>query len=191
MFELNDTVASNSSSNLEDTANLKMALSALGKYDDSETGLSPYGDQKLFDAIKSLQQDESLKVDGIIKPNGPTHTKIREKLQKDTKSGNAFMDFKRNYFDMRKANTIGADKYFHCKANYEASEKGHEAEKRAEQLSNLRVKYKKNIKNDSNKDIFEDQGANIYGREAAKTGRFKSAKEACAIFRPNGLDEKY
>ena len=29
--------------------------------------------------------------------------------------------FAKNYFDMREANTIGADKYFHCKANAQAA----------------------------------------------------------------------
>jgi len=33
-------------------------------------------------------------------------------------------DFVGNYMDMREANTIGADRYFHCKANCEAAKRG-------------------------------------------------------------------
>lgn len=36
----------------------------------------------------------------------------------------AIDDFWRNYNDMRNANTIGGDKYFHCKANCEAARRG-------------------------------------------------------------------
>lgn len=33
-------------------------------------------------------------------------------------------DFLNNYMNMRNANTIGADKYFHCMANCQASQRG-------------------------------------------------------------------
>ena len=33
-------------------------------------------------------------------------------------------DFIRKYSDVKEANTIGADKYFHCKADYEAPKHG-------------------------------------------------------------------
>lgn len=36
----------------------------------------------------------------------------------------AFTGFFDNYTGMRDANTIGADKYFHCKANCSASQRG-------------------------------------------------------------------
>jgi len=191
MFELKKTVSRNSQTDLDDTANIKFALTSMGYYDDTESGLSPYSDDDLFTSIQSYQKDNELEPDGVIKPDGPTQYKMKESLKKDKKAGNAFTDFARNYFDMRKANTINADKYFHCKANYEAAERGNESAKRAEQLSKARIKYKKRFKNDTSKDIFEDQGANIYGREAAKSGKFTSAREACEVFRPNGLDDKY
>ena len=36
----------------------------------------------------------------------------------------AVADMTRNYFDMKRDNTVGADDYFHCKANYEAADRG-------------------------------------------------------------------
>jgi hypothetical protein len=36
----------------------------------------------------------------------------------------AVADMTRNYFDMKRDNTVGADDYFHCKANYEAANHG-------------------------------------------------------------------
>ena len=33
----------------------------------------------------------------------------------------ALRDMNRNYWDMKRDNTINADDYFHCKANYEAT----------------------------------------------------------------------
>ena len=36
----------------------------------------------------------------------------------------AVKDMIRNYVDMKQDNTIGADDYFHCKANYEAAQRG-------------------------------------------------------------------
>ncbi|SOB59839.1 protein of unknown function [Pseudodesulfovibrio profundus] len=50
-------------------------------------------------------------------------------------------DFVRNYTDMREANTVGADKYFHCKANYEASKRGPGGKAAAWTLSEARELY--------------------------------------------------
>ena len=36
----------------------------------------------------------------------------------------AIKDMNRNYWDMKRDNTIGNDDYFHCKANYEAADRG-------------------------------------------------------------------
>ncbi|MGQ0528079.1 MAG: peptidoglycan-binding protein, partial [Alphaproteobacteria bacterium] len=189
MFTLKRSIARDTRTDFDDVAAVTFALAALGYYDDTETGLSPYADDGLFRSIKSFQKDNDLKDDGVMKTDGPTQAKMNDKLKSDEKSVSAFGVFWRNYIDMREVQLDGADKYFHCKANYEATEKGWAT--RAENLSDQRAWYKKNIKKDSNLDVWEDQGANIWGREAAKTGKYKSASEACEIHRPEGLDEKY
>lgn len=47
-------------------------------------------------------------------------------------------DFIDNYNDMRDANTIGADKFFHCKASCEASQRGPIGGRTAEAISDTR-----------------------------------------------------
>src|SRR5690606_4119360 len=115
MFTLKGRVARNTATDLDDSATIKLALTALGYYDNGKTGLAPYGDDQLFSSIKSFQKDNNLEPDGVINADGPTQEKIKEKLGSDEKSGSAFEDFIKNRQDMKDANTIDADKYFHCK----------------------------------------------------------------------------
>ena len=191
MFELKRPITRNSKTDLEDTARVKLALTSLGHYDDTETGLSPYADNQFFHSVKAFQKENNLKVDGVINPEGETHTKIKEKLATDEKSGNAFGDFKRNFDHMNETRLDGGDKYFHCKANYEATDRGWFDEFRAKVLSDAKELRDQHYKGSPKSDSDADQKANIYGRDAAKSGKYRSAQEACAIFRPKGLDEKY
>jgi len=182
---------------LDDTSNVKLALTSLGYYDDSENGFSPYTDNQLFSSIQAFQKDNGLKVDGVINPEGQTHAKIKEDLQKNKRSGNTFLDFKRNFDLMKEADTIGADKYFHCIANYEAANRGWLGKVGANLMSGIReiTGAPKEILRDGLSerlnDIEKDMEANRHGREAARSEKYASAKEACAIFRPKGLNEKY
>ncbi|MCB1650752.1 MAG: hypothetical protein KDI46_01735 [Alphaproteobacteria bacterium] len=191
MFTLNKVIARDSATDLDDIAKIKRAMKGLGYYDDSDTGYSPYPDKRLFHSIQAFQKDNDLKTDGVIKPEGPTHETIKKELAKQSKSGNVFSDFIRNRKDMIEADTIDADKYFHCKANYEAAERGQVSSFIADALSMGREIYGQVIKNDPLTDMVEDQKANRYGRKAARSGKYKSASEACATFRPKALDEKY
>lgn len=190
MFTLADKVASNSATHLDDSAKIKFALTALDYYDDAITGLTPYTEKALFNSIKKFQQENGLAVDGIINSEGPTHNQLKYALQKNKSSGNAFSDFYKNYGDMKEANTVNADKYFHCKANYEAAQRGWLGKQSAETLSNVREVYG-GLKGDTVEDSVADQKANIYGRNAATSNKYSSSSEACAIYRPRGLDEKY
>lgn len=191
MFQLSGIVDQHSPTNPVDSGLVKVALKALGYYQEKDEDFTPYTNEKLFTSIKKFQSDNKLSKDGVIKPRGPTHQKIVENINKKPQALNAFFDFVENYFDMRDANTIGADKYFHCKANYEASNHGNSGLNTAKSLSDLRLMYKKHIKHNSSLDLFQDEGANIYGREALRSGKFSSATEACAPFRPQGLNEKH
>jgi hypothetical protein len=197
MFILNKVIARNSPVDLEDMAKTKFALTSLNYYDDTKAGMSPYGDDDVFNSIKSFQKDSNLRIDGVMKPEGPTHTAIKTKLDQDKTAGNVFTDFIKNYEDMRSANTIGADKYFHCKANYEASQRGWSGLAAANFMSNMREAgnmavdtFKKGVGR-TVRDVADDQKANKYGRDAARAGNFSSASEACSIFRPKGLNDKY
>jgi hypothetical protein len=77
---------------------------------------------------------------------------------------------------MRDANTIGADKYFHCKANCQASRRGKAGETTACAISNAREWVDQNIKGDSAAASAADQVANAAGRAGAN-----SSSMACEI----------
>mgnify|MGYP004597462669 CR=1 FL=1 len=50
-------------------------------------------------------------------------------------------DMVRNYIDMKRDNTIKGDDYFHCKANYEAAQRGKIGENIAEKLGNAKEEF--------------------------------------------------
>ena len=105
-------------------------------------------------------------------------------------------DLYRNFKDMRDANTIGADKYFHCMGHCQASREGAGGRDASEFIGEgreLTDEYinnpRKGIPKDKNKkDCDEDREANRTGRDG---DRNKSCKEICSPFRPSGLNDKY
>ena len=108
-------------------------------------------------------------------------------------------DFIQNYQDMKEANTIGADKYFHSKANCDGSQRGELGAIVAKGISDLR-EYTDSFKNvyikgmtqiESEKDSKEDQEANEYGRHQGQENPYGDCRDLVDKYRPNGLDDKY
>lgn len=101
----------------------------------------------------------------------------------------AFCDFLRNFYDMVVANTIDADKYFHCRANCEASKHGIAGSLVANAMSELRELWDQYspIEPDPRSECDKDREANKQGRE----GKEPDCRERCSKFRPRGLDPKY
>ena len=100
---------------------------------------------------------------------------------------------------MKETNTIGADKYFHSKANCEASQLGDFGEITAKGISDLR-EFADSFKNvyikgmteiESIKDSADDEEANKYGRSQGKNNPNENCGDLVEIYRPNGLPEKY
>ena len=104
-----------------------------------------------------------------------------------------------NYQDMKKANTIGADKYFHSKANCTAAQRGKIASIIAKGISELRefsdsfknVYFKNMTKIESEKDSMEDRQANDYGRNQGQIDKTTNCGVLVDKYRPNGLSEEY
>lgn len=94
-------------------------------------------------------------------------------------------DFWSNYEDMRRAKTIGADKFFHCMANCEAAKRGRSARLFASGISELREQIDENVKGDPRSACDADRFANNVGRSGAST--CKPCTDVCARFKPNGL----
>lgn len=116
---------------------------------------------------------------------------IKDSLKNNSEAFEAYGDFARNYFDMREADFIGGDKYFHCKANYQATSRGWKGKETAEKLSSAREDIQSTFSGKGFKDTVMDHTANWYGRAKTIKGEVKSAREACEYFRPRGLPEKY
>lgn len=65
-------LAHNSNSSPLDVIKIKAALSSLGHYEAPNWGVSIFPDSALFDAIRTFQKSQGLKVDGVMKPGGET-----------------------------------------------------------------------------------------------------------------------
>ncbi|XP_072574428.1 serum amyloid A-5 protein [Paramormyrops kingsleyae] len=97
--------------------------------------------------------------------------------------GQAFQgshDMWRAYRDMKKANTIGADKYFHARGNYDAANRGPGGRWAAKVISNARERIQR-IDWRGENDEEADQEANRWGRNGGDPN----------VYRPRGLDSKY
>lgn len=102
----------------------------------------------------------------------------------------AVSSFWRNYQDMRQANTIGADKYFHCMANCQASKGGLLGLAAAQCMSDGREWFDQNVKGDPPWASEQDQGAN---RQGQLQGFFRQdrCQIICDNLRPPGLSPTY
>lgn len=97
-------------------------------------------------------------------------------------------DFYTNYQDMRDANTIGADKYFHCMANCEAARRGLGGRAVSELISETRELTDEYIKRDPRSACDADRAANSQGRNGDPN---TPCSQVCGSLRPNGLDLRY
>ncbi|MEN3157788.1 RHS repeat-associated core domain-containing protein [Alkalimonas sp. NCh-2] len=103
----------------------------------------------------------------------------------------ADFDFYRNYRHMREANTIGADKYFHCKANCQAASRGLGGRVESYLLSEIRELLDQYFKGDSRMECDADREANDYGRKHGTNASHGDCAKICIPFRPNGLPNHY
>lgn len=187
--------------------------------------MSPFFDDNLTKAISMYQKDMGLPVTGFVTPDSPMIDKINERLsfypdgprfaaihaflgnnskfeaynaQRGKSMTGVAAPLKhmiKNYKDLKEAKTKGADKYFHCKGNYQAATYG----AYGKMLSQL-ISFGKELKdipqyamNDgwikSFKDTLSDWEANKSGWDGASSG--KSLFESCEQYRPMGLSKKY
>lgn len=194
MISLKSALGPNRPNDFDDLFQVKRALGRFGYLPAEDAEKYPAARHDDFNAIKMFQKDNKLDVDGVMKPDGPTVTAMNDRLESAvdyTKGLGGFFDLGKNYIDMRTANTKNADKYFHCKANYESTRRGNFGESLAKGLSNMREAFGQKIKGDPKDDMIADQAANKLGRTRAKSSDYESAQDACADLRPNGLHKKY
>lgn len=91
---------------------------------------------------------------------------------------------------MRDANTIGGDKYFHCKANCEAACRGIIGKGLACYVSDAREWVDENVKGDPASASAADQVANRYGQSGG-LNTVLPCEFVCSGFRPSGLPSQH
>eukprot|EP00057_Strongylocentrotus_purpuratus_P025352 XP_011679826.1 PREDICTED: serum amyloid A-5 protein-like [Strongylocentrotus purpuratus] len=84
-------------------------------------------------------------------------------------------DMWRSYSDMREANTIGADKYFHARGNFDAAQRGSGGRFAAEVISDAREGWQGGVSGRGAADTQADQEANIHGRNGGDPNRYRPA----------------
>lgn len=107
--------------------------------------------------------------------------------------------FLTNYNNMKKANTIGADKYFHAKANFEAAQQGLVGSMFAKIISDLRelsdnyrnINEKGYTLEESLKDINEDLKANQVGRDLGRLYPNDNSYQILEQMMLKGLPDRY
>lgn len=109
--------------------------------------------------------------------------------RQEQRSG-AIADFRHNYRQMLDANHIGADKYFHCVANCQATQRGTHGARMAEILSNSR-EWLQDLDPRKPNDRQADQRANVDGRNGARANPCGSCDQICASHRPNTLPQHF
>lgn len=77
-FRLKSWIDRAANVDLDDALRTKKALHRLGYYRIPSYGMNPYPDEPLFDGITRFQKDHDLVVDGVMKPDGETATKLGE-----------------------------------------------------------------------------------------------------------------
>jgi Putative peptidoglycan binding domain. len=81
MLNLKSPIGTNYRVDPNGLMNIKRALNQLGYYDvPPHRGIDDWTDDAMFDGIKRFQQDNSLKVDGFMRPGGPTEQKMNMKM---------------------------------------------------------------------------------------------------------------
>ena len=100
------------------------------------------------------------------------------------------------YLKMKNHGYKYLDDYHHCKANYNATSRGHYGEITAQQLGDIKEQfdfywnqlYKGKSKQEAIDDRTHDLDVNTIGRSRAKLKMYNSAMDACADYRSKNTD---
>lgn len=82
LFNVGSTVSPSSNMKADDVLKTKSALNAVGSYKVPEFGITDVPDMGMIDGLKTFQANNGLKVDGIMKPGGPTENALGQTLAK-------------------------------------------------------------------------------------------------------------
>jgi hypothetical protein len=77
-FRLKKPIGEEFNMDLDDTLNTKNALADVGHMDVPDYGIDEFPDRPMLDGVKSFQREQGLKVDGVMKPDGPTIERLNQ-----------------------------------------------------------------------------------------------------------------
>jgi len=80
IFALSGSIDPDTSMDEGDVFNTKTALNTLGHFKPPKHGLTRFPDQPMIDGVKSFQRANELRVDGVMKPGGPTAERVDQRL---------------------------------------------------------------------------------------------------------------
>lgn len=80
LFNVGSTVSTSSNIKPDDVLKTKTALNAVGSYDVPDFGITDIPDTGMIDGLKNFQANNGLKVDGVMKPGGPTENALGQTL---------------------------------------------------------------------------------------------------------------
>ena len=86
-FNVRKTLSRSANADPEDVLSLKAIMGGLGHYKAPKWGITPYPDRNLFEAVENFQRQNKLKVDGTLKPGGPTEKKLNKTLARGFMEG--------------------------------------------------------------------------------------------------------
>jgi len=79
-FRVGNTISQSSNTQPDDVLKTKKALAQTGDYTVPDYGITDIPDMGMIDGLKKFQQKNGLKVDGVMKPGGPTEAKLGETM---------------------------------------------------------------------------------------------------------------
>ncbi len=79
-FSVGNTISQSSNTQPDDVFKTKSALVQTGDYKVPDFGITDIPDMGMIDGLKRFQQKNGLKVDGVMKPGGPTEAKLGETM---------------------------------------------------------------------------------------------------------------
>jgi hypothetical protein len=75
---LADEVGNGRANREDDVLKAKRAFGALGRYEEPEDGANGFTDRPFDTAIRGFQRDKGLRVDGFMRPAGPTERSLQD-----------------------------------------------------------------------------------------------------------------
>lgn len=78
---LGDEVGNDRTNNEDDVVNVKRTFGALDRYDEPDGRVTGYIDRPLDTAIRGFQRDKGLRVDGFLRPGGPSGRSLQEDVR--------------------------------------------------------------------------------------------------------------